>query len=69
MIQSAFKKNKKRIRILFKELIKRYKSQGYKSNIVHVKNRGKYPTFQLRFIKQGSSCIYYRVVLRENESQ
>lgn len=62
------RKYKKHIQQLFKELIKKYKSDGYKKKIVPKTTQDTFPTFQLRFIKQGNSCVYYRIVLRENET-
>jgi FMN-dependent NADH-azoreductase len=57
---------KSQIRTLFKELIKRYKSNNYKEEIVQVKsNVNKIPTFQLRFVKQGEDCKYYRILLND----
>jgi hypothetical protein len=66
MKKSPKSKYKKHIQQLFKELIKRYKSDGYKEKIVPKSSEDTFPTFQLRFIKQGNNCVYYRIVLRDN---
>lgn len=57
---------KSQIRTLFKELINRYKSSNYKEEIVQVKSTiNKVPTFQLRFVKEGEDCKYYRILLKD----
>lgn len=60
----------KRIRELFKELIKRYKENKYSEEIIKTKNKkNNVPVFQLRFFKRGEKSIYYRILLNENEVQ
>lgn len=57
---------KSQIRALFNELIKRYRSKNYKEEIVQMKSTlNNVPTFQLRFVKQGEDCKYYRILLKE----
>lgn len=57
-----------KIRALFKELIKVYKEQDYNEEIVEIKSgSGEVPTFEIRFIKQGIDCKYYRILLNEND--
>ena len=62
-------KTKNKIRSLFKELIKVYKSKKYKDEIIHVESKKKnVPVFQLRFFKRGEESIYYRILLNQKEA-
>ena len=61
-------KTKYKIRSLFKELIKVYKSKKYKDEIIHMESKQKnVPVFQLRFFKRGEESIYYRILLNQKE--
>ncbi len=58
-----------KIREFFKELIKIYREKKYVDEIIQTeptKNESVL-SFQLRFIKKGEDCIYYRVLLDKNE--
>lgn len=57
----------KYIRQFFKELILKHNSEGYKEKIVAVNSKNEIPTFQLRFIKQGEECKYYRVIVKDTD--
>jgi len=57
-----------KIRVLFKELIKVYQEQDYNEEIVEIKSApNEIPTFELRFIKNGIDCKYYRILLNDND--
>ena len=62
-------KTKNKIRSLFTELIKVYKSKKYKDEIIHVESKkNDVPVFQLRFFKRGEESIYYRILLNQKET-
>ena len=62
----SFKKSKARIRTIFKELINVYKAKNYKEETVKLNStKTGVPAFQLRFIKQGEDCKYYRIMLND----
>ena len=64
MKNKSVKNSKARIRSFFKELIKVYKSKNYEEEIVKLDHpKTGVPTFQLRFVKQGEDCKYYRILL------
>jgi len=68
MKSNVSNKTKHKIRSLFKELIKVYKSKKYKDEIIHVEyKKDNAPVFQLRFFKHGEESIYYRILLNQKE--
>ena len=69
MRSNVSNKTKNKIRSLFKELIKVYKSKKYHDEIIHVESKkNDVPVFQLRFFKRGEECIYYRILLDQKET-
>ncbi len=67
MKRAKLRKIKNRIRKLYKELIKAHKKTKYKEKIVNLnEKRNGNLVFQLRFIKNGKDCKYYRVLVRDN---
>jgi len=67
MKRAKLRKIKNRIRKLYKELIDVHKKVNYKEKIVDLgkKSNGKL-VFQLRFIKNGQDCKYYRILVKDN---
>ena len=64
METESIKNSNTRIRSFFKELIKVYKSKNYKEEIVKLKRtKTGVSAFQLRFMKKGEDCKYYRILL------
>ncbi len=67
MSKKVSEKTKQKIRKLFKELIKVYKTKKFKEEIISVESNQENPlAFQLRFFKRGEKSIYYRVLLNQN---
>ena len=65
MEKAKIKNPKTQIRTFFKELISIYKLKNYKEEIVRTKPTvNGVPTFQLRFVKLGEDCKYYRILLK-----
>ncbi len=68
MRNNVSNKTKNKIRSLFQELTKVYKSKKHKDEIIHMESKqNNVPVFQLRFFKRGEESIYYRILLNQKE--